>query len=73
MARDIVRKIQEERKKLQTKPNDKIKVTIPFWPREHEEYIKKKALIRKLTKGEKPEGWGVVVVPAEEDSETPAK
>ncbi|OGQ23682.1 MAG: hypothetical protein A3I05_06225 [Deltaproteobacteria bacterium RIFCSPLOWO2_02_FULL_44_10] len=27
----------------------------------------------KLTKGEKPEGWGVVVVPAEEDSETPAK
>jgi isoleucyl-tRNA synthetase len=45
LARDIVRKIQEERKKLQTKPSEKVKVTIPFWPKEHEEYIIRKALV----------------------------
>jgi isoleucyl-tRNA synthetase len=53
LARDIVRKIQEERKNLQTKPNEKVKITIPFWPREHEDYIKRKALISKIIEGEK--------------------
>jgi isoleucyl-tRNA synthetase len=53
LARDIVRKVQEERKTLQTKPNEKVEVTIPFWPKEHEDYIKRKALIKKIHEGEK--------------------
>ena len=48
LARDIVRKIQEERKKLGTKTNGKVTVSIPYWPIEHEEYIKKKALVSKI-------------------------
>ncbi len=53
LARDIVRKIQEERKALQTQPNDKVKVTIPFWPKEHEAYIIRKALVSAITQAEK--------------------
>jgi len=53
LARDIVRKIQEERKNLQTQPNDKVTVTIPFWPKEHEAYIKRKALVSKILEAEK--------------------
>ena len=53
LARDIVRKIQEERKKLGTKPNEKVKITIPFWPNEHEDYIKRKALVSSITQAEK--------------------
>ena len=34
--------IQEERKNLQTQPDEKVKITLPFWPREHEEFIKRK-------------------------------
>jgi isoleucyl-tRNA synthetase len=49
LARDIVRKIQEERKNLGTKPNEKVRITIPFWPKEHEEYVKRKALISSIT------------------------
>ncbi len=48
LARDIVRKIQEERKKLGTKTNGKVTVSIPYWPVEHEDYIKKKALVSKI-------------------------
>ncbi len=48
LARDIVRKIQEERKNLKTKPNEKVIVKIPFLPEEHEEYIKRKALVSKI-------------------------
>jgi valyl-tRNA synthetase len=53
LARDIVRKIQEERKNLQTKPSDKVKITIPFWPKEHEAYIKRKALVSEILEAEK--------------------
>ncbi len=52
LARDIVRKIQEERKNLKTKANGKVIVKIPFWPQEHEEYIKRKALISKIIKAD---------------------
>ena len=52
LARDIVRKIQEERKNLQTKPSDKVKITIPFWPKEHEAYIKRKALVSVISEAE---------------------
>ena len=53
LARDIVRKVQEERKNLQTRTDEKVKITIPFWPREHEDYIKRKALISKIIEGNK--------------------
>jgi valyl-tRNA synthetase len=53
LARDIVRKIQEERKNLQTQPNEKVKIAIPFWPKEHEAYIKRKALVSSITEAEK--------------------
>ncbi len=52
LARDIVRKIQEERKNLKTRPSEKINVSIPYWPEEFTEYIKKKALVGKLQKGD---------------------
>jgi isoleucyl-tRNA synthetase len=52
LARDIVRKIQEERKALQTQPNERVKITIPFWPKEHEDYIKRKALISTITEAQ---------------------
>ncbi|MCL5435002.1 MAG: isoleucine--tRNA ligase [Patescibacteria group bacterium] len=51
-ARDIVRKIQEERKNLKTRPNDKVDVSVPYWPEEFTDYIKKKALVVDLTKGD---------------------
>jgi len=53
LARDIVRKIQEERKNLGTKPSEKVKITIPFWPKEHEDYIKRKALVSSILEAEK--------------------
>lgn len=51
-ARDIVRMIQEERKRLGTLPNEKIIVELPSWPKEFETYIKKKTLIEELKNGE---------------------
>lgn len=50
-AREIARKIQEERKKLGTKLSEKVIVTLPSWPKEYEEYIAKKALVLKFIKG----------------------
>ena len=50
-AREIVRKIQEERKVLQTKLDEKVDVSLEEWPEEHEKYIKKNALINELSKG----------------------
>lgn len=51
-ARDIVRKIQEERKNLGTSLDEKVSVTLPDWPKEFEEDIKKKALVKEISKGE---------------------
>ena len=51
-ARDIIRKIQEERKNLGTKLNEKVDVVLEDWSKEHEDYIKRKTLIRVLVKGE---------------------
>ncbi len=51
-ARDIVRSIQEERKNLKTRPDEKINAAIPSWPEEFTDYIKKKALVNKLSKGD---------------------
>lgn len=52
LARDLVRKIQEERKNLGTSLDEKVNVMLPDWPSELESEIKRKALIGKLTKGE---------------------
>jgi len=51
-ARDIVRKIQEERKNMGTKLDEKVDVVMPSFPKEHEEDIKQRALVRNLKQGD---------------------
>jgi valyl-tRNA synthetase len=51
-AREIIRSIQAERKKLETAINEFVNVTLISWPEEYEDYIKKQALIKTLKKGE---------------------
>ena len=51
-AREIVRKIQEERKKLGTELDEQISVSLESWPKEFEDYIKQQALVQLLTKGD---------------------
>ncbi|MBI2034560.1 MAG: class I tRNA ligase family protein, partial [Candidatus Levybacteria bacterium] len=50
-ARDIVRKIQEERKKLGARLDEHVDVVLEDWPKEFEEYIKKEALVTSIIKG----------------------
>ena len=52
-ARDIVRVIQKERKKLGTTLDEKINVVLEDWPKEFEEEIKRKAMVGELQKGDK--------------------
>jgi len=52
-ARDIVRQIQQERKKLGTTLDEKVNVVLEDWPKKYEEAIKKKAIVEDLQKGEK--------------------
>lgn len=51
-ARDIVRQIQEERKKLGTKMDEMVDVTIEKIPAGFEDYIRRHALVRTLSNGE---------------------
>ncbi|MBI4079201.1 MAG: isoleucine--tRNA ligase [Candidatus Levybacteria bacterium] len=51
-ARDIIRQIQQERKRLGTALDSKVNVTIKDWPLAFEETIKKEALVRTLIKGD---------------------
>lgn len=51
-AREIVRKIQEERKKLETKLDEHVSVSLESWPKEFESYIKQQALVQTLSKGD---------------------
>lgn len=51
-AREIIRKIQQERKNLGTLLTDKVHVVLESWPEAFEEEIKKKALVESLEKGE---------------------
>jgi isoleucyl-tRNA synthetase len=51
-ARDIIRKIQAERKKLGTSLDEKVNVMLPSWPDEFEKEIKRKALVENLTPGD---------------------
>lgn len=50
-ARDIIRQVQRQRKKLKTKINQKIELTLPDWPPEHEDLIKSKVLATNIIKG----------------------
>ncbi|MBI2049799.1 isoleucine--tRNA ligase [Candidatus Roizmanbacteria bacterium] len=50
-AREIIRRIQNERKKLGTKLDEKVDVQLADWPKEFEKEIKRKTLIRNLKKG----------------------
>lgn len=52
-ARDIIREIQKQRKVLETTLDEKVDVKLTSWPSAFEEYIKKKASVSSLTKGEK--------------------
>jgi isoleucyl-tRNA synthetase len=50
-ARDIIRKIQQERKILGTSLSEKVNVFLNAWPKEFENEIKSKALVQDLSKG----------------------
>lgn len=50
-ARDIIRKVQEERKKLGLKPNDKINLTLECIPQGFKDLIMKKTLCENLLIG----------------------
>ena len=52
LVRDIIRQIQEERKRLGTRLDEKVNVKLESWPKAFENYIKKKALVQTLQKGE---------------------
>lgn len=49
--RELVRKIQEERKRLGTNLDEKVDVFLPDWPKEFEDEIKKRALVSLISKG----------------------
>lgn len=51
-ARELVRMIQGARKEIGTALTDEIVVSLPSWPKEHEEFIMKKTLIQSLTVGD---------------------
>jgi isoleucyl-tRNA synthetase len=51
-ARDLVRQIQARRKEIGTKLEDTVIVTLPFWPEDFEDYIKDKALVKEIKKGD---------------------
>jgi isoleucyl-tRNA synthetase len=52
-ARDIVREIQKQRKIFGTTLDEKVNVVLENWPSAFEDYIKRKASVDILTKGEK--------------------
>lgn len=51
-AREIVRQIQDARKAAKTAMDEIITVTLPGWPKEFEDYIKKQTLAKELRKGD---------------------
>ncbi len=54
-AREIIRSIQQARKDAGCDLSEKVIVTLPDWPKEFEEEIKKQTLASKLIKGDKLE------------------
>ncbi len=53
IAREIVRMVQDGRKKLGTKLDERVDVVLEKWPVGFEEYIKNKALVRNIKKGDR--------------------
>ncbi len=51
LARELIRSIQEARKNAGCDYNELVEVILPSWPTTQEEYIKRKALVSKLTVG----------------------
>lgn len=51
-ARELIRQIQQERKKLGTSLTEMVEVTLSDWPEEFEEEIKTKVLASSITKGD---------------------
>ncbi|HVZ66910.1 MAG TPA: isoleucine--tRNA ligase [Patescibacteria group bacterium] len=51
VARDIIRKIQAERKNLGTDLSERVIVELPDWPQDFEDEIKRKAMVEELKKG----------------------
>lgn len=51
-ARDIVRQIQAKRKEIGVSLNDYVTVSLPSWPKEYEEMIKKQTLAKELKEGD---------------------
>lgn len=51
-ARELIRKIQTERKKAGTAMDEWVTVKLPSWPKEHEEEIKQKVLAKELINGD---------------------
>jgi len=54
-AREIIRQIQQARKEADYQLDENVIVTLPSWPKEFEDYIKKQTLAQKLIKGPKLE------------------
>ena len=52
-AREIIRQIQQARKETGCELSEKVTVTLPAWPKEFEQEIKKQTLSKELIKGEK--------------------
>jgi isoleucyl-tRNA synthetase len=50
-ARELIRKIQSARKKAGLKMNQKATAQAPGWPKQYEQEIKNKAMLRELKKG----------------------
>ncbi|MBI2028526.1 MAG: isoleucine--tRNA ligase [Candidatus Levybacteria bacterium] len=51
-AREIVRRIQQERKIIGTTLNERVNVTLESWPASYSNYIKRNALVGSLKKGD---------------------
>lgn len=51
-ARDLVRQIQDLRKKSGCRLDEKIVIFAPFWPKDFEDYIKEETLAEKITVGD---------------------
>jgi len=51
-TREIIRSIQEARKQAGCSLDETVSITLPDWPAEYEEEIKRKTLVKKITKGE---------------------
>ena len=52
-VRDLIRKIQEERKKLGLRQNQFIKLELPDYPKEYEDIIARKVMAKSIKKGKK--------------------